>query len=146
MLCANSPGKWHLHPFFSICLYLVQCGENQRTVADQRLSAGGCVGFEADDGFIRLGVAEFFAGEAFDGFRVVAESVKFQLQFLRDGFLFVDFGGEAVDFTAHAFVGLDLRPVSHADKQQRGDGHEGDDRLREPTPDAEIHFLLHACS
>jgi len=35
---------------------------------------------------------------------------------------------------------VDERQVERKDEQQRGQRHEGDDGLREPAPNAEIHF------
>ena len=47
---------------------------------------------------------------------------------------------QGVNPPAHLLVLLDERQVGHADEQQNRNGHEGDDRLREPAPDAEIYF------
>lgn len=96
--------------------------------------------FKADHGFIGPGVAEFFAGEAFDGFRIAAERVKFRLKLPGLLPLFFQLRVQPVNPAAHLLVLLDERQVGHPDEQQNGNGHEGDDRLREPAPDAEINF------
>jgi hypothetical protein len=98
------------------------------------------VRFKMDDRFIRSGVAEFFAREAFNRFRIVAQGVNFTLEILGDFRLFLDFDIQPVNFAAVIFILPDQRQISHADEQQDGDGDERDDGLRQLAPDAEINF------
>jgi hypothetical protein len=96
--------------------------------------------FKPDDGFIGLGVAEFFAGEAFDGFGVVAERLDFGAE-LPVGFLLLFLlGFQLVNFAAHPLVFLDDRQEGPADHEQDRQRDERDDRLRELVPNAEINF------
>lgn len=109
----------------------------------EKLAAWRIVGrcrFKPDDRFIGPGVAEFFAGEAFDGFGVVAERVKFGLKLLGLLPLFFQIRVQPVNPAAHLFVLLDERQVGRPDQHQNRNGYEGDNRLREPAPNAEIHF------
>ena len=87
-------------------------------------------GLKVYDGFVRLGVTQFFARQSFDGFWVVSQGVNFVLEFLRSLRLFLDFDIQPVNFAPVIFILLDERQVSHADEQQNGDGHQRDDRLR----------------
>src|ERR1035437_4183477 len=71
---------------------------------------------------------------------VVAERVNLGAELLGDFSLLVLLGLQPVNVAAHPLVLVDERQVGHADENQNGNGHEGDDRLRELAPDAEIHF------
>ena len=42
--------------------------------------------------------------------------------------------------TAHLLILLYDWQIRYPNEQQRGDRHEGNDHLREPAPDAKIHF------
>ena len=55
---------------------------------------GERVGLEVDDGFVRLGVTEFFAGEAADGVGIIAQRVNVGAQALGNVVLFLQFGIE----------------------------------------------------
>ena len=97
-------------------------------------------GFEADDGFVGLGVAEFFAGEAFDGFGVVAERLDFRAELTVDFLLLFLLAFQLVKLAAHPLIFLDDRQVGPANHEQDRQRDERDDRLRELVPDAEINF------
>lgn len=93
-----------------------------------------------DDRFIGLGVTECLAGQTLHCFGVAPQCVKVLLQLSgRLAFMF-QFGVQLVNLPAHLLVLLDEWQVGHANKQQSRNGHEYDDRLREPAPNAEIHF------
>ena len=102
------------------------------------------ISFKPHDRFIGFGVTEFFAGEAGDGGRVVAERVNLGAQLFGDGVLLLQFGVEPENLAAHPFVLLDGFLVGENDEHQNGQRHEDEDRLTELAPDAEINF--HAAS
>lgn len=103
-----------------------------------RRSAGGW--FKADDRFVGPRIAQFIPGKTFDGLGIIAQRVKFSLTLPGLLPLFFQFRIQFVNPAAHLLVLLDERQVSHPNEQQHGDGHEGDDCLREPAPDAKIYF------
>ncbi len=90
--------------------------------------------------FIGLGVAKFFAREAFDGFRIVGQRVNFRLQFPGKLLLFLQLGVEPVQIRAHPLVLVDERQIGHADEYEDREHDEDDDDLRELAPNAEINF------
>ena len=90
--------------------------------------------------FIGLGVAKFFAREAFDGFRIVGQRVNFRLQFPGKLLLFLQLGVEPVQFRPHPLIFMDERQVGQANEYQDRKDDEDDDDLRELAPDAEINF------
>ena len=96
--------------------------------------------FEADDDFAWLGVAEAFAGESFNGFRVTLEGVDGRSQFAGDFFLFLFFGFEAHDFFSHAFVLADEREVPSSDGKHQCHDEEEDYDLSQPSPNTDSHF------
>jgi hypothetical protein len=97
-----------------------------------------------DHRFVRSRVAQFFAGEPFDGFGIVAQRVHFGPELLGDLFLLLQFGIEVIQLGAHPFVFVNEGQIGHANKNQYRKDDEDDDRLRELAPDAEINF--HAIS
>jgi hypothetical protein len=93
-----------------------------------------------DDRFVRFGVPQLLPGEAFHGFGVVSQGVKFSLQPLGILPLLVEFCVQGVNAPAHLLVLLDERQVLHADQQQNGERNQGDNHLGELAPNAEVYF------
>ena len=100
----------------------------------------GGIGFKPDDRFIRLGIAKFFTGEACNGGGIIAQRVNVRAQLAGNGFLFLQFGIEPENFTAHPLILLNRLLVGQTDKNQGRQRDEDDDRLRELAPNAEINF------
>ncbi len=97
--------------------------------------------FENDDHFTWLGVAEFLADEAFNGFWIFAEVPNGGLQVRLALFLGLDFGFEGKDFLAEAFVQIKDREVPEEDTKQAGGYDQDDDELRQPVPDPKIDLF-----
>ena len=100
-----------------------------------------CGGFlEANDDFVGLRVTEFFAGDAFDRFGVMAQGLDIASQ-ETVGFVFLaDFRAQFVDLFAPPLVLLDKRQVQFNDSDQTSDQAEGDDSPSQLVPDAEVNF------
>ena len=105
------------------------------------LSGGGVGdgGFKIDDGFVGPGVAEFFAGEALDGFGVVAKDVDLVGQIGGNHFLGLDFGVQLQDLPAHPLIFINEGLVTHEDQQEDGNHHQTDRNLRQFAPDAQVN-------
>ncbi len=110
-------------------------------LSDHRIRHGR---FKSHNGFIRPGITEFFAREAFDGFRIVAQgfNIGFKLFGIFIGLLDVFF--QFHDALTIAFVLLDERQVIHADEREHGNDHKADDDFRQFAPDAKVN--IHAAS
>jgi hypothetical protein len=73
-----------------------------------------------DDSFVRLGVTEFLAGQAFKGFWIVTQGVDFSLELFGSGILLFQLAFQKENPRAHPFVLLDERQIAHPDEQQDG--------------------------
>jgi hypothetical protein len=69
--------------------------------------------FKPDHRFIRFGVAEFFAGKAFDGFRVVEQRINLCLKLLRFSLFYLDLLLQLENLRAHPGVFLNERQITH---------------------------------
>ena len=92
-----------------------------------QLAVVGAGGLEVDDGFAGLGVAQAFAGEAFDGFggRVrIAQSIDGSLELTGVFFFQADLVIAAQDLFPHALVLLDQGKVPDTDTEKDRDDDE----------------------
>jgi len=81
------------------------------------------------NGFIRAGKSQFFPRKPFHRLWVIGDVVNFGLELSRNLGLFLNLHVQLGNFAPVIFILLDQRQISHADEQQDGHRHQGDDRL-----------------
>ena len=106
---------------------------------------GEAGGFEEDDGFAGLGVAEAFAGETFDGFGIVLKIADVGLEFLFPLFFGFDLVFEREHVLAEGGVLFEDREIPEKDAEQAGGDDQHNDELREPMPDSQVYFFTQRC-
>jgi len=97
-------------------------------------------GHEKNNGFIRLGIAKFFARQPLHCLGIRPQGVEFGLETFGDLALLLQFGFQRVNVPPELLVLLDERNIFLHDEQQNSDRREGDDDLRELAPNAEIYI------
>lgn len=112
------------------------------TAADSRMRRG--VRFKVDHRLVAFGVAQFFARQPLDGFRIVPQRINLRLEFLRCFRFKLQLVFQPQIVAAHPFILMDERQIAHADEQQNGQDDQRDDHFRQRAPDAEVH--VHAAS
>jgi hypothetical protein len=96
--------------------------------------------FEADHGFARLGVAEFFAREPLHSFGIVMKCVDRSFQFSGGLFLLLNLCVKTENLRAHVFVLPNLREIPNDHQADPGEKKEENDRAGQFAPNPEIDF------
>ena len=97
-------------------------------------------GFKANHRFLGPGIAEFFAGQPFDGFRVVAQRLDFGLELFGPVFLLLQLFVQPHDFPAHPFVLADEGQMPHPEEQEQGKDEQANHHFGQLAPDAEVNI------
>ena len=97
-----------------------------------------------DYGFAGFGVAEFFAGQARHGVRIVLERVNLGLEFVGFDLFLLQFVLQPQNVRAHPLVLPDQWQVPHSDEEEEGNNDQRCCRAGQFAPDAEVD--VHAAS
>ena len=95
---------------------------------------------EANHGFIRLGIAKGSAHKSFDGLGIISQCSDFSLELAGNLSLLLNFGIQPENLLSHPFVLLDKRQITEAEQNHNRHHDQGDHRLGQPVPDAEVNF------